>query len=165
MPDIRHHLGINAPQAAVHQALATRAGVAGWWTTTVTGDDEVGGKLAFYFGGPDPSAVMEIVDLSPDRVEWRCVEGPDEWVDTTLTFELKHNDGAARWPEGRHPHPDTDATGETEVMFTHGGWREQVPFMAHCSLKWAQFLLSLKAGFEGGDLIPFPNDPPISSWG
>jgi hypothetical protein len=91
---------------------------------------------------------MEVVDLTPtSHVAWRCVEGPDEWVDTTLTFGLR------------------EEAGETVVLFTHGGWREPVEFMHHCSTKWAYFLLELKAGLEGGVATPYPDDMSISRWG
>ena len=80
------------------------------------GDCEVGARLSFFFTGPDPAAVMEVVELSPDeRVRWRCVEGPAEWVGTTITFALN------------------DLGEETVVLFTHAGWREPVEFMHHCS--------------------------------
>ena len=35
---------------------------------------------------------MKVVELVPDKlVRWQCVVGPDEWIDTLLTFELKPN--------------------------------------------------------------------------
>ena len=144
---IRHRIGVNVPQHQVHRAFATVAGVASWWTHDVTGDDTVGGKLLLYFGRPEPRLVLEVVELTDDRVGWRCLEGPDEWVGTTFTFALSHADG------------------ETTVLFTHDGWREAVPFLAHCSTKWAYFLLGVKAMFEGGQATPFPGDLKISSWG
>jgi hypothetical protein len=91
---------------------------------------------------------MELVELSPnDRVAWRCVDGPDEWKDTTLTFDLR------------------DDGDESVVVFTHAGWREPVEFMHHCSTEWAYFLLSLKHGLEGGTATPWPDNEKISSWG
>jgi uncharacterized protein YndB with AHSA1/START domain len=148
MADIRHRVGIAAPPERVYQALATREGLSGWWTRDVRGDAEPGGKLEFYFGRPEPSAVMEVTSLVPvRRVTWRCVGGPGEWVGTTVTFELK--------PSG----------GETAVLFTHGDWRDPVEFMHHCSTKWGYFMLELKAGLEGGTATPYPDDLKISSWG
>jgi uncharacterized protein YndB with AHSA1/START domain len=147
MADIRHRVGIHAPQARVHDALTTIDGLAGWWTRTVEGDPGLGGKLAFSFGGPDASAVMDVIESTPSHVMWRCVEGPAEWVGTTLSFALSHADG------------------ETVVMFTHADWREPVAFMHHCSTKWAYFLLGLKDGLEGGTAPAFPDDAKISSWG
>ena len=91
---------------------------------------------------------MEVTDLVPgQRVGWRCVQGPDEWVGTTLTFDL------------------SSAGDETAVLFRHGDWPEPIVFMYHCSTKWAYFLLSLKAGLEGGAATPYPDDEKISSWG
>ncbi len=77
MPDIRHRVGIAAPQNRVYEMLATTDGLAEFWTRQVQGDSEVDGKLSFFFGSPKPAAVMEVVELSPDdRVQWRCVDGP-----------------------------------------------------------------------------------------
>jgi uncharacterized protein YndB with AHSA1/START domain len=149
MADIRHRVGITAPAGRIYQALATRDGVSGWWTRDVRGNSEVGGKLEFFFGGSTPAAVMEVTDLVPDRrVAWRCVEGPDEWVGTAVTFDLT--------PAG---------DGETAVLFSHADWREAIEFMAHCSTKWGYFLLGLRAGLEGGVATPYPEDMKISSWG
>jgi uncharacterized protein YndB with AHSA1/START domain len=89
MADIRHRVGIAAPRERVYQALATREGLAGWWTRDTTGDPAVGAKLEFFFGQPEPAGIMEVVELVPgQRVAWRCVQGPGEWVDTTVTFDV-----------------------------------------------------------------------------
>lgn len=148
MADIRHRVGISAPREQVYAALATREGLSGWWTRDTAGGDAVGSKLEFFFGQPEPGAVMEVVELVPgQRVAWRCVQGPDEWVDTVLSFDL------------------SESGGETVVMFTHADWREPAEFMHHCSTKWAYFLLGMKTGLEGGSATPYPEDMAISSWG
>jgi uncharacterized protein YndB with AHSA1/START domain len=146
MDDIRHRVGINARIADVYEALATPEGTGRWWTRDVEGDAAVGGQLVFRFG-PERGAVMELVELTPNRVVWRCVKGPDEWIGTTVTFDLQANGD------------------ETIVLFTHAGWREPVEFMHHCSTKWGYFLLSLKHGLEGGTATPWPDDELVSSWG
>ena len=148
MPDIRNRVGVNAPIGEVYDAVATREGVSQWWTNDVTGESGVGGSLAFYFGRAEPSATVEVVESTrPSRVVWRCVQGPDEWVGTTISFDLRENGD------------------ETVVVFAHAGWREPVEFMYHCSTAWASFLLSLKHGLEGGKAAPFPHHEPVSSWG
>ena len=50
---------------------------------------------------------MEVTELDPgQRVAWRCVQGPDEWVDTVVTFDLsrpapsRRRDRAAVHPRG-----------------------------------------------------------------
>lgn len=145
MADIRHRVGVKAPQEDVYKAIATRDGLAGWWTRTVEGESAPGSQLRFFFGYPEPAATMDVRELKlNERVVWRCVQGPDEWVDTDLTFELK--------PAGD----------ETALTFSHANWREPVEFMHHCSTKWAQFLLGLKAGLEGGQATPYPEDVEIS---
>jgi len=146
MIDIHHRIGIETPQERVHQALATTEGVASWWSRDAEGDAAQGGKLVFCFGRPDRRLELEVVDVTPDRVEWRVLYGPDEWLDTTIPFELHEQDG------------------ETAVLFTHAGWREAVPFEAHCSTKWAYFLIGLKLLLEGGDASPAPDDLHISRW-
>jgi uncharacterized protein YndB with AHSA1/START domain len=150
MADIRHRVGINAPQQQVSAALATKEGLADWWTRDVQGDPAPGGMLRFsFFGSAEPGAVMEVTELIPDwRVEWRCVQGPDEWVGTTLTFDLKPG-----------------AASEIVLLLTHAGWREPVEFMHHCSTKWAYHLLGLKEWLESGALAVYPIDGKISSWG
>jgi uncharacterized protein YndB with AHSA1/START domain len=148
MPDIRHRVGIAAPQDRVYEMLATKGGLAKFWTSHVEGDSDVGGHLRFFFGKPEPSAVMEVVELSPDnRVQWRCVNGAAGWVGTTVTFDLKTSGG------------------ETVLLFTHADWREPVEFMHHCSTKWATVLIGLRGGLEGGAFTAFPDDTKISrSW-
>jgi len=148
MADIRHRVGIAVPQAGVYEKLTTTEGLSEWWTRDVAGDPNLGGTLRFFFGTPEPSAVMEVVDLTPTHhVGWHCVKGPDEWVGTNLTFDLKSE------------------ADETVLLFTHASWREPVEFMHHCSTKWAYFLLGLKTWLEGGEATPFPDDMNISSWG
>ncbi len=149
MVDIMHRVGISAPQTEVYESLATIDGLAGWWTTTVTGDADPGGTIEFFFGRPEASAVMQVTEAVPGRrVAWRCVGGAaDEWIDTTVTFDLER--------EGD----------ETVLRFAHAGWREPVEFMGHCTTKWGLFLLGLKAGLEGDKATPFPDEVKISSLG
>jgi uncharacterized protein YndB with AHSA1/START domain len=142
MVDIRHRVAIAAPPEGVYEAVATAAGLSAWWTRDgVRGESTAGSKLAFFFGQPEPAAVMEVTRLDPaGHVHWRCIEGADEWVGTTLAFDLTEKDE------------------ETVVLFTHADWREPGEFMAHCSARWAYFLLSLKSYLETGKGTPFPED-------
>jgi uncharacterized protein YndB with AHSA1/START domain len=149
MPDIRHRVGVNAPQEKVYEALSTIEGLSQWWTRDVRGDAQQGKELEFYFTGDKPGATMRVAELVPsERVVWECVDGPAEWIGTTVTYDL-------------YPGPGQQ---ETVVKFTHADWREPVEFMHHCSTRWAQFLLNLKTGSETGHWQPFPEMPKISSW-
>jgi uncharacterized protein YndB with AHSA1/START domain len=144
MPDIRHRVGMTASPDQVYRALTTVEGLAGWWTAETSGDPD--GTLQFRFGevgGCD----AKVLDRQPGAcVEWEIVGGPEEWLGTTVTFDLARD---GDW---------------TIVLFTHGGWREPVEFMAHCSTKWATFLMSLKSLVETGAGQPHPHDVPISNW-
>jgi hypothetical protein len=129
----------------VYQALATVKGLCGWWTSTTEGESKIGGSLKFRFhaGGFD----MKVLELHPAaRVLWQVVEGPEEWVGTKISFDLKQQ---GDW---------------TILLFKHQGWKEPVEFMHHCSTKWAVFLLSLKSLVETGRGAPHPNEIKLDSW-
>jgi uncharacterized protein YndB with AHSA1/START domain len=148
MTDIRHRVCISAPLADVYEAVATPKGVSGWWTRDgVRGEATEGSKLDIFFGDQaEPTAVMEITRLNPaGHVHWNCVEGPDDWVGTKLTFDLSTSG-------------DETPDDETVVLFSHAGWRSPSDFMAHCSARWAYFLLSLKSLMETGTGTPVPED-------
>ena len=147
MAAIRHRVGINAPQARVYEALATTEGVSGWWSRTVGGDSIVGGTLRFFFGSPQPSAVMEVVDLYRRSGGLALRAGTDEWVGTNLTFDLKR---------------DGD---QTVVLFSHADWREPVEFMYHCSTKWAVLSPRAQGRLRRRYGYSVSRDLKISSWG
>jgi uncharacterized protein YndB with AHSA1/START domain len=146
MVDILHKVGIEGSSAdEVYSALTTLDGLSGWWTEDTTGETGVGDVIEFRFapGGFD----MKVIELDPaKRVLWQVVDGPEEWIGTTIGFELRQ---------------DGDYT---VVLFKHEGWREPVEFMHHCSTKWATFLMSLKALVETGKGAPAPRDVKIDSW-
>lgn len=148
MVDIRHRVGIGTDSTApVYEALTTLDGLSGWWTTDTTGEPELGGKIHFQFGERG-FFDMEVVELEPGRrVRWRVVDGPAEWIGTTVTFSLRQEGGYAI------------------VLFAHEGWAEPVEFMHHCSTKWGVFLLSLKQLVETGTGAPHPDDQLIDDWG
>ena len=147
MVDILHRVGVaGATPEAVYRALTTVDGLAAWWTEDTKGDGDVGEVLQFRFppvGGFD----MEVVELRPaERVTWRVVDGPEEWIGTTVEWDLCRS---GDWKI---------------VLFAHRGWREPVEFMHHCGTKWATFLMSLKSLVETGAGAPAPRDQEISDW-
>src|SRR5262245_41741206 len=151
MADIVHRVGIKAPVSKVYTALSTIDGLAGWWTAATSGRSKVGGAIAFRFHSETGEEIggfdMDVLELAPDeKVRWRVMAGPAEWVGTDIEFSLAQQDGY------------------TLVMFGHRKWREEVEFMAHCSTKWATFLLSLRDMVESGKGKPAPHDVRISNW-
>jgi uncharacterized protein YndB with AHSA1/START domain len=151
MVDIIHRIGIKAPASKVHAALSTIEGIAGWWTRETTGKAGPGGAVHVLFRSPDGSEKgqmdFELTELGPNgAVRWRFLAGPPEWLGTEVTFQLAR--------DGEH----------TVVLFGHNNWREPVEFMAHCSMKWATFLLSLRDLVEAGTGKPSPDDLKIDNW-
>ena len=146
MPDILHKVGIrSSSQADVYKALTAIEGLSGWWTTTTEGKSKIGGMLRFRFG--NGGFAMKVRELDPARrVVWQVVDGPEEWLGTTVSFDL---DQRGDW---------------TIVLFKHEGWKEPVEFMHHCSTKWGVFLLSLKSLLETGKGAPWPNEIKLDSW-
>jgi uncharacterized protein YndB with AHSA1/START domain len=147
MVDILHRVGVKTPTPEkVYEALTTVDGLAAWWTHDTKGDAAPGGTIQFRFppvGGFD----MDVVEARPSkRVTWRVADGPEEWVGTTIDFDL-HQSGD--W---------------TIVLFSHQGWKERGEFMHHCSTKWGSFLMSLKSLVETGEGAPAPRDVQISDW-
>jgi uncharacterized protein YndB with AHSA1/START domain len=151
MVDILHRVGMKSSSPDdVYAALGTIDGVAGWWTRATTGDASVGGVIQFRFeldGGETGGMDGRVVESVPGkRVAWEVIDGPEEWIGTTITFDIKQD---GDW---------------TIVLFSHSDWREPVEFMHHCSTKWATFLMSLKAFVETGQGSPAPADVKISNW-
>jgi uncharacterized protein YndB with AHSA1/START domain len=146
MVDILHRIGVKGSSPEdVYGALTTIDGLSGWWASNTTGDPGVDGVIAFRFvpGGFD----MKVLELVPAKyVLWEVVDGPAEWLGTTISWELTQEDDYAI------------------VLFKHEGWKEPVEFMYHCSTKWATFLLSLKSLLETGVGQPDPVDVSVSNW-
>jgi uncharacterized protein YndB with AHSA1/START domain len=146
MVDILHKVGIKLSSLdAAYQALTTRAGLSAWWTSDTQRESKLGGVLQFRFGAGGFD--MKVLELHPaKRVLWQVVDGPDEWVGTKISWDLKQE---GDW---------------TIILFKHAGWKEPVEFMHHCGTKWAVFLLSLKALLETGQGAPWPNEIKLDSW-
>lgn len=147
MANILHRIGIrSASPENVYRALTTQNGLAGWWTNNTFGEgDAVGNVVEFRFeGGAIDIAITEI--QPPDYLLWKVKAGPEEWIGTSIRWELKQ---------------DGDYI---IVIFKHLDWREPVEFMHHCSTKWAIFLMSLKSLIETGKGNPDPFDIKIDNW-
>jgi hypothetical protein len=138
MATIYHQVGIKASLNDVYKAIATTEGVTGWWTHT-SGNAELGGALEFSFG--EHSVHATVTGNIPDKfVEWTVGGDAGEWLDTRICFELE------------------ELEDQVMVDFQHTDWKAETRFLAHCSTKWAVFMLSLKDYLETGTGKPFPHD-------
>lgn len=146
MADILHRVGMQSTSPDdVYAALTTLEGLSGWWATDTTGQTGIGEIVRFWFapGGFD----MQVLESNPgEGVLWEVVDGPSEWIGTTVRWRLKQE---GDW---------------TIVLFSHEGWREPVEFMYHSSTKWATSLVSLEQLVETGTGAPEPYDLEISDW-
>ncbi|MCT8335071.1 SRPBCC domain-containing protein [Leptospira sp. 85282-16] len=146
---IYHKIGVKAVAKDVINALTTKTGLANWWTKDVSGNffsgiSAVGDLISFGFGHGN-AIEMKVQDITANHVLWECISGPEDWIGSHIDFHL--NMGKA-------------ATGEelTILYFRHKDWKKESEFTAHCSMKWATFLLSLKNLIEIGVGKPSPDD-------
>lgn len=135
---IYHRLLIEAPAEKVYEAITTQEGLAGWWTPETIAKPEVGSISRFAFGTNYFKEIRVEELKSYSKVKWRCLKGFEDWVGTTLTFQLE-------------PH----AKG-TVLLFHHDGWAAYTLEFASCSYDWALFFRSLKFLCEKGKGFPYP---------
>ena len=138
-------LVMEASAAAVFDALTTRAGLRGWWTTRVKGRGREGGELRFEFDGLDEHITMRVEHAArPTSVTWTCVEHTelDEWAGTTISFALAPS-GADR----------------CELRFHHAGLTPKLACFDDCKAGWDHFLASLVGYVERGEGEPFGARP------
>lgn len=151
MVNIIHRVGIKAEIQKVYEALATVNGISNWWTTDTSGASEIRKIVVTRFHDLDGNEIgsmrFEIKNLESNKtINWKFLEGPAEWIGTEVVFELRQDENF------------------TIVIFKHINWLEEVEFKAHCSMKWAIFMLSLKQYLENGKGNPSPNDVKIDNW-
>lgn len=137
---ICHQVGIKTDPVNVFSALSTAEGVSSWWSKA-EGDFEAGGEIRIYFGST--VMILQVLQQNPAKIAWQCVDVDPQWQDTHIIFELEEKGD------------------QTFVHFRHEMWSEESELYAHCTTKWAVFLLSLKNLLEIGHGNPYPEDIPV----
>jgi uncharacterized protein YndB with AHSA1/START domain len=135
MADIHELVRIDAAPERVFEAIATKDGLASWWTADVQHN---GKSLDLGFEGH--SVIFHMLVQSenrPNRIVWQCTGEQPNWTGTHLTFDIR--------PEGNG----------TTLRFTHSGWRAADDYMAECSYTWPHVLDRLKAFSENGKPVPY----------
>lgn len=135
MKEIYHCFNIGASAEKVYSALTSKSGLSGWWTKSAEVDGTVGSISTFRFSSGAFNKML-ITDAEPGKIEWKCVDGHDEWKETKLTFELRQESGG------------------TKVCFSHYSFREQTEYVGECSFHWAYYLTSLQQYCETGKGTP-----------
>jgi uncharacterized protein YndB with AHSA1/START domain len=130
---------VDAEPKALDGALTTSEGVNAWWSNHIDGPQGLGSTMKVSFPDAPITFDFEVTEQRPEeRVAWRCLAGPPEWIGTDLSFDI-----------------ETDAEGNTSVLFSQDGWattEETFPFIAY---SWAQILPRLKLLAETGKREPF----------
>ena len=139
--DYRSELELDAPRERVFDALATLAGVRGWWTTLVSGNAELEGVLRLRFRGMDEHIDLRVSRLQrPSELEWMVIEHSslEEWDGTRIQFRLS-------------------ARGENActLSFHHAGLSPRLMCYEDCEAGWDRFLDSLARLVERGKGKPF----------
>ncbi|MGD2068166.1 MAG: SRPBCC domain-containing protein [Gemmatimonadota bacterium] len=133
MADILHWIEVEAPPAAVFEALTTEPGLSAWWTADVEALPVEGSVAVFGFNDRAVVFRMRIDELTPnERVRWTCLGDFDEWKGTRLEFALS---------------PATDGTA---IHFSHRGWDSIEGFYRQCNTDWGRLMYYLKDHLEGG---------------
>lgn len=88
MSDIKHKLVIKATPAIVFDALTTQQGLESWWAKQTQAKPEIGFVNIFTFGTLKNE--IRVTEFLPNKkVDWAVLVSADEWVDTTITFNLE----------------------------------------------------------------------------
>jgi uncharacterized protein YndB with AHSA1/START domain len=133
--DILHAIEIHAEPKAVFDTIATRSGLAAFWTPDVQGDDGQGGELTFGFAEAPVRLPMRIVRLdSPSGIAWDCPGGFPFWEGTKVEWSLEPSEHG------------------TKVVFRHTGFADDMPEydFGSVSLTWALIVARLKEVVESG---------------
>lgn len=136
--DILHEITIEAPPGTVYRLLSESDGLKRWWTPDVQADREDGGTVIVDFGSRMTLLNFRIKELAANRlVHWVCADGPDEWKNTELIFEILPEDG------------------HTVLIFTHRGWQSIEGLLRRTNTDWGRLLYVLKNTAEGRSDSPF----------
>lgn len=135
MPEIRHNIIIKTTPEKVYEAITTQEGLANWWAKQTIAKPEIGFVNIFTFGTFRNE--MKVTMLNPNKkVEWKCINSIEEWIDTNILFDLEKKEG------------------HTLLRFTQSGWRAVTDTFAGCNYDWGRFMTSLKLFCETGTGAP-----------
>lgn len=139
MPDILHHMRIQASPERIFEVISTAEGIRQWWTRDVELDARVGGEGVFGFYNRRFRPSIKVTAMtSPEYLEWEVLR--QAWPGKTIAFDLK-----------------LDAPG-TALSFAHRGFPDANEAYASANTRWGFYLASLKSYIEKGKGAPNPDD-------
>jgi len=133
--DIVHAIEIHAEPKTVFDTIATRRGLAAFWTPDVQGVETQGGELTFGFSEAPVRLPMRVAALeAPTSVAWDCPGGFPYWEGTKVSWTLDPSEHG------------------TKVVFRHTGWPDAQPEyeLGSVSLTWGMIVARLKEVVEAG---------------
>ena len=135
MTPITYEFSTTASAKTAFEAVATSAGIKGWWARVGTVAEEVGGTTELRFDKGGRIAVMKFrVDaLEPNRlVRWTCIENANPaWPQTTLTWSI------------------SDLGDRRQVHFAHEGFKDDGAPYDMTVDGWKAFNASLESFVNG----------------
>jgi uncharacterized protein YndB with AHSA1/START domain len=133
---IVHELAIDAPAPAVYEAVTAPDGLSGGWTRPPP--EQAGDDTVTVLFGQDEVTLQAQMAEAPEIIQWDCVQGPDEWVGTSVALRIEE------LPE------EENARSVSLVRFWHGGWPYEDGLMPRASFQWAMLLDALRRYVEAG---------------
>jgi uncharacterized protein YndB with AHSA1/START domain len=133
--DIVLGIEIHGEPKAVFDTIATRSGLAAFWTPDVQGEEAEGGELTFGFSGAPVRLPVRVARLdAPNAIEWESPGGFPFWEGTRVTWALEPSEHG------------------TKVVFRHIGFPDEQPEydFGSIALTWATIVSRLKEVVESG---------------
>jgi uncharacterized protein YndB with AHSA1/START domain len=135
---LERSLVLSATIAKAFQTVATRKGIASWWTPIVRGEVAEGKEFELGFKGLEETIRIRVdASREPKLVSWTIVEhsGLHEWDGTKVKFAFITSDA-----------------NKTILKFCHVGLVPKLQCYSDCRSGWEHFLGSLAdvAGGGGG---------------
>lgn len=137
MARIVREVTIEVAAEAVHAAISDMDAIARWWTHDVRGGAELGDLLELGFYERAIVTRFRVEEEEPRRlILWRGVAGPEEYVGSTLRFELE------------------SVSAGTRLRLRHEELGGDPEFAVHAAASWERVLRSLKEYLETGRGTP-----------
>ncbi len=143
MHTIHHILNINAPAELIFKAISTPEGLDKWWTLQSQGTEGLNEEYQFYFG-KEFDWRGRVIDYVPGiNISFELTLADEDWTGTIIHFKLRENNG------------------QTELLFSHQGWKEDNEHYKRSDGCWLNYLKILKLNVEKGEFIPYEkrNEP------
>lgn len=131
-----HFIDIETNWKKVMECFLGVEGIKGWWTQDARLHSTSPKIYALNFGSEYHNK-MQVEKESENFVQWRCIEGAEEWKGTSLKFNVEQV-----------------SENESILRFQHDEWREPTDFFASCNTIWGYYMESIKSYCEQGKGTP-----------